>query len=142
MWLEVDGKQQATRRTYIFSASTAFLATSSPRHSVSTLPSCIFSSAPTLPICGFAVSGAELTGTHGGLVAFGVVSRVRVPACTSSEDGGLAGFESEWGHEEDKLEARCSRNNGCHSESWASVNHQGQRLMDNDVKTSGPPNLD
>jgi len=42
------------------------------------------------------VSGAELTGTHGGPAAFGVVSRVGVAACTSSEDGGLAGYESGW----------------------------------------------
>src|SRR5271168_998914 len=63
------------------------------------------------------VSGAELTGTHGGPAAFGVVSRAGVAACTSSEDGGLASFESGWGHIEDKLEARRSRNNGCHFES-------------------------
>lgn len=43
-------------QTYIFSASTAFLATSSPWQSVSTLASCTSSSTPRLPICGFAVS--------------------------------------------------------------------------------------
>jgi len=63
------------------------------------------------------VPGSELTGTHGGPAAFGVVSLAGVVACTSGEDGGLAGFEKGWGHEEDKLEACCSRNNGCHSES-------------------------
>jgi hypothetical protein len=56
MWLEIDGKQQAPIRTYIFNASTAFLATSSPTHSASTLASCTSSSVPTLPTCGFAVS--------------------------------------------------------------------------------------
>jgi hypothetical protein len=60
------------------------------------------------------VSGTELTGTHDGL-AFGVVSWAGVAARTSSEDGGLASFESGCGHVEDKLEARCSRNNDCHS---------------------------
>src|SRR5271155_5481715 len=109
MWLEVDGKQQVPIRTYIFSASTAFLATSSPRHSVSTLASCTSSSAHTLLICGF--------GTYDGPAAFGVVPGARVAACISSEDGGLAGFESGWGNVEDKLEARCSGNNSCHSES-------------------------
>lgn len=62
------------------------------------------------------VSGAELTSTRSGPAAFGVVSRAGEAACTSSEDGGLAGYESGWGREEDKLEARCSRNRGRHSE--------------------------
>jgi hypothetical protein len=63
------------------------------------------------------ITWAELTSTYGGPAAFGVVSRAGVAACTSSEDGGLAGFESGRGNEEDKLEARRSRNNGCYSES-------------------------
>src|SRR5271156_2680112 len=63
------------------------------------------------------VSGAELTGTYDDPAAFGVISRAGVAACTSSEDGGLTGFESGWRNVEGKLEARCSRNNGCHSES-------------------------
>jgi|SRR6266536_401247 len=58
------------------------------------------------------VSGAELSGTHGGPAAFGVVSRAGIAACTSSEDGGLAGFDGGGGHEEDEPEARYS--NGCH----------------------------
>jgi hypothetical protein len=84
------------------------------------------------------ISRAELTCTHGGPAAFRVVSRARVAACTSSEDGSLAGYKSGRGHEEDKLEARGSRNHGCHCESQASVNHHRQRLMDNGVKDFRP----
>jgi hypothetical protein len=93
------------------------------------------------------VSGPELTRTNGGPAAFRVVPRAGVAACAGGEDGGLAGYESGWGHVEDELEASGSRSNSCHFESHfiglQLFNHQGQILMDdNDLETSGPPNLD
>ena len=73
------------------------------------------------------VSRAELTGTHGGPTAFGVLSRARIVTCTGSEDGSFADLEGGFGDEEYKLKARWSRNHS--RQCWESGSTMTLRLL-------------
>jgi hypothetical protein len=90
------------------------------------------------------VSRSELTGSLDYPATFRIVSRARVATCTRSEDGGLAGFESSWRDEEDKLETSGGGSNGGHAEVRTKLgfNQAPDATKDSYLKLVGTPNLD
>lgn len=109
--------------THFFNASTAFTATSLPKHITSTLNSSTSSNSPTFPICNRRSALGAYTYEH--LQSYVGIRRIAwlklprsstceayiciaartwVASCAGGENGGFTGCESIWWDEEEQLE--------------------------------------